>query len=294
MTTNSAAGPHDPRADAAGGLAFVVLWSTGYIAAAFGLSGAGPFTLAVVRFLGTVLLIGAWLALRPPARPVPGRLGHALVAGLLLQAGFFGFAYAGMRAGVPAAAAGLIVGLMPLVTALIAAMALGEPLRKAALLGLAVGLAGVLLVVLPDLKGPSTTLGYVYLLLALLSLSLGTVYQKRFVAGLDPRLSLVAQVGVAFFAMLPFAWWLEHFNLHPTAPVLGALVWVVFVNSCCGLLLYLWLIGRGAASRVSSLFYLVPPVTAVMAAVVLGSHFTTSDAAGFGLAAAGVWLGQRE
>lgn len=294
MSTTTPVASHDPRADSAGGLAFVVLWSSGYIAAAFGLAGAGPFTLAVARFLGTVVLIGAWLAIRPPARPVPGRLGHALVAGMLLQAGFFGFAYAGMRAGVPAAAAGLICGLMPLVTALIAAMVLGEPLRRAALLGLAVGLAGVLLVVLPDLKGPSTTLGYVFLLLALLSLSVGTVYQKRFVAGLDARLSLVVQVTAALIAMLPFAWWLERFTLHPTPSVLGALVWVVLVNSCSGLLLYLWLIGRGAASRVSSLFYLVPPVTAVMAAAVLGTHFTTFDAAGFGLAAAGVWLGQRD
>ncbi|HKY92216.1 MAG TPA: DMT family transporter [Nevskiaceae bacterium] len=292
--SGSTAAPPDPRADAAGGLAFVVLWSSGYIAAAFGLAGAGPFTLAVARFLGTVLLIGVWLAIRAAARPARGPLAHAMVAGLLLQAGFFGFAYAGMRAGVPAAAAGLICGLMPLVTALIAAIALGEPLRRAAIVGLVVGLAGVLLVVLPDLRGPSTPLGYGFLLLALLSLSLGTVYQKRFVTGLDARLSLVVQVMAALLAMLPFAWWLEGFTMHVTPPVLGAIAWVVLVNSCCGLLLYLWLINRGAASRVSSLFYLVPPVTAVMAAVVLGAQFTTFDAAGFGLAAAGVWLGQRE
>lgn len=286
--------PHDPRADAAGGLAFVLLWSTGYIAAAFALSGAGPFTLAVLRFAGTVLLIGLWLAIRLPQRPAPGRLRHAMAAGLMLQAGFFGFTYAGMRAGVPVAAAGLISGLMPLVTALIAAAALGEPLRRAAVLGLAVGLAGVLLVVVPDLQGPSTVLGYAFLLLALLSLSMGTVYQKRFVTNLDPRLSLVTQVMTAIIVLLPFAWSYERLAFRPTPPALAAIGWIVLVNSCSGLLLYLWLIARGAASRVSSLFYLVPPVTAVMAAVVLGARFTMFDAAGFGLAAAGVWLGQRE
>lgn len=285
--------PHDGSADLLGGLAFVLLWSSGYVAVAFGLQGAGPFTLAVARFAGTVLLIGLWLAFRPPARPTLPRLGHAMIAGLLLQAGFFGFTYAGLRTGIPVAFAGLISGLMPLVTAAIAAVALGEPLRRGAMLGLAVGLAGVLLVVLPDLHGGSTALGYVFLMLALLSLSAGTVYQKRFVSGLDSRVSLFAQVAVSLLVLLPPAFAFEHFAFAPAPRVLAAIGWMVLVNSCSGLLLFIWLIGRGAASRVSSLFYLVPPVTAVMTAVVLGTRFTLFDAAGFGLAAVGVWLGQR-
>ena len=282
------------RTDLAGGLAFVLLCSTGYIAAAFGLQGSGPFTLAAGRFAGTVLLIGAWLIWRRAAQPTNAmRVVHAMVAGVLLHAGFFGFTYAGLRVGVPAAAAGLICGLMPLVTALIAALVLGETLNRRAPLGLALGFAGVLLVVLPDLQGRGGVIGYGFLGLALLSLSGGTVYQKRFVGGLDPRLSLLAQVSASLLVMLPFAAGLEHLEVHPNRAFLGGLAWVVLVNSCMGLLLYLWLLGRGAAGRVASLFYLVPPVTAALAALVLGSRFHRLDALGFALAAAGVWLGQR-
>jgi drug/metabolite transporter (DMT)-like permease len=93
--------------------------------------------------------------------------------------------------------------------------------------------------------------------------------------------------------VLPAAWFLEGFALHLSPRSIGGIAWVILVNSCLGLLLYLWLLKRGAAGRVASVFFLVPPVTAVLAALFLGATFTTLDAAGFGLAAVGVWLGQR-
>lgn len=283
-----------PDRDTLGGLAFVVLWSSGYIAAAFALEGSGPYTLAVVRFFGSGLLIGMWLLLRPPARTTMPELVHAAIGGVMLQAGFFGFIYAGLSAGVPAAAAGLITGLMPLTTALGAALLLNEQLKTTAALGLALGLAGVLLVVAPGLRGPVSILGYVFSALALLSLSLGTLYQKRHGSKLDPRLALVVQLGASLLVLLPFAWFLEGLKLDPTPRVVLGIGWAILVNSCAGLLLYLWLLSRGAAGKVASVFYLVPPVTAVMAALALHAHFGFTDALGFALAAAGVWLGQRD
>lgn len=290
------ASPENPAADNTdllGGLSFVVLWSTGYIAAAYALQGTGPFTLAVVRFLGTVLVIGAWLLARGAPRASRSALLHACIGGVLLQAGFFGFVYAGMRAGVPPAAAGLIAGLMPLTTALFAALALGERMTRGAAVGLALGLAGVLLVVIPDLQTPGNLLGYVFVFLALASLSLGTVYQKRHASSVDARLALIAQVSAAMLVLLPFAWWLEGLELHLTPASIGGIAWAILINSCSGLLLYLWLLRRGAAGRVASLFFLVPPVTAALAAGFLGARFGLHDAVGVGLAAAGVWLGQR-
>ncbi|MGH8444953.1 MAG: DMT family transporter, partial [Solimonas sp.] len=189
-------------------------------------------------------------------------------------------------------AAGLICGLMPLVTALGAALLLGEPLRRAAIAGFALGLAGVLLVVGPGLHAGSL-LGYGSMALALLSLSLGTLYQKRHASALDPRLALLAQLGASLLVMLPFAWGLEGLAVHPSAQMLGGTAWLILVNSCAGLLLYLWLLASGGAGRVASLFYLVPPVTAVFAALVLQARFGWHDALGFALAAGGVWLGQR-
>lgn len=276
--------------DAAGGLAFVLLWSTGYIAAAYALHGSGPYTLAALRFIGSAAIIGLWLLLRPAPAAQARALAHAAIGGVMLQAGFFGFIYAALRAGVAPAVAGLITGLMPLTTAVGAALLLGEKLQRRAVLGLLLGLAGVLLVVAPELHGGGTRLAYAAAVAALLSLSLGTLYQKRHASELDPRLALLVQLGASALVLLPLAWGLEGLRLHPSLASLGGLAWAIVVNSCCGLLLYLWLLSRGAAARTASLFYLVPPVTALLAALTLGAQFTLADALGFALAAFGVWL----
>ncbi|MCC2656040.1 MAG: family permease [Panacagrimonas sp.] len=279
--------------DALGGIGFVLLWSTGYVAAVFALQGTGAYTLAVLRFLGTAAIIGAWVMFVRLPRARTAALVHAAIGGVLLQSGFFGFTYAGLRAGVPPAAAGLIAGLMPLTTALGARVLLGERMGRSATIGLLLGLAGVLLVVVPDLRAPETRIGYLFVILALMSLSLGTIYQKRHAGELDARVALIAQVLAAAAVVLPFALVLEGIDIHLTSRSIGGMAWVIVVNSCAGLLLYLWLLKRGAAGRVASVFFLVPPVTAVLTAVFFGARFTAPDAAGFALTAAGVWLGQR-
>jgi len=293
MTSTSTAVTAAPRPDTLAGLAFVFIWSTGYIAAPAALHGMGPYTLACLRFLGSAMLIALFLALRRGSMPARRSLAHAAIAGVLLQAGFFGFTYAGLKAGVPAAAAGLITGLMPLTTALGAALLLHERLRPSAVLGLLLGLAGVLLVIAPALRTPASALGYALLALALASLSSGTLYQKRFGGGIDPVMSLLAQLLSSLLVLAPAALLLERFEAHWSVLAAVGLGWAIVVNSCIGLLLYLALLARGASGKVASLFYLVPPVTAVLAALLLQAHFGARDALGFALAAGGVWLGQR-
>lgn len=275
------------------GLAFVLLWSTGYIAAKFALDGSGAYTLAVLRFSGSALLIGLWLLLQRPPAPQASDLGKAAIAGLMLQAGFFGFIYAAMHVGVSPAAAGLIAGLMPLVTALGARLLLGEPLARLALPGMVLGLAGVLMVIAPQLQKSGTLLGYLLAGCALFSLSGGTLYQKRHASHLDPRLALLIQLLVSALVLLPLAWSTEGLRIAPSATWIGGLLWIILVNSCAGLLLYLWLLRHGGASGVSSLFFLVPPVTAGLAAAFFDEALTPLEICGFGLAAFGVWLGQR-
>lgn len=293
MSSSVALAPSPSKVDLGGGLMFVFLWSTGYIAAVYGLQGSGPYTFAVVRFLGTAALIGGWAWLAGVRRPTRDALLQVGLAGVLLQGGFFGFAYAGMAAGCPPAVAGLICGLMPLVTALLAALMLGERLRMGAALGLGLGLLGVVLVVGPELARGGPLLGYLLMLCALLTLSLGTVVQKRQAANVDARLALVVQVLAASVVMIPLAGWMEGLRFDATPATLAGMAWAILVNSCAGVLLYLWLLKRGAAGKVASLFFLVPPVTALLAAGVLGATFSAQDAAGFALAAGGVWLGQR-
>lgn len=283
------------RTESLAGLAFVLLWSTGYLAAEFALKGSGAFTLAVLRFAGSAAIIGLWLLIwRRPKAAAFSELRHAAIGGVLLQAGFFGFTYAGMRAGVPPAAAGLIAGLMPLTTAIGGAVFLGERLRRYTLVGLALGLAGVLFVIGPKLMAPGSALGYGFMVLALLSLSFGTLYQKRHTTHLDPRLSLVVQLLASLMVLAPFAIVLEGLHYVPQTRVLLGTAWSILVNSCAGLLLYLWLLRSGAAGRVAGLFYLVPPVTAVLAALLLDAAFGWHELVGLLLASLGVWLGQRE
>lgn len=277
----------------AGGLLFVLLWSSGYIGADFGLRGIAPFTLGVLRFAGSTALIGLWLCWRRPATPSRSALWHAALAGACLQAGFFGFIYAAMHAGVSAAASGVIAGLMPLVTALGAAFFLAEPLGRWTLPGAVLGLSGVGLVLWPSLDDPGTRLGVALAVCALLALSGGTLLQRRpQPRPLDARLALFVQLAVALLILLPLAAW-EGFAARFTLEnSLGAL-WVTLINSCCGLLLYLWLLRHGAARVVSGWFYLVPPVTGLLALLVLGERFGGAQWLGFALAAAGVWLAQR-
>jgi len=288
----SSASGGSSRIDALGGIAFVLLWSTGYIAAHFALLGFGPYSTALLRFLGSAALIGLWLLLRRPSgwgKPAAWR--RIAVAGVLLQAGFFGLLYAAMQAGVAPAVAGLISGLMPLTTALLAVPLLGERLGRPTLIGLALGLSGVLLVVGPQLHGGGALHGYAFAVGALLALSLGTVLQKRGAVALDARVSLLIQLlASAAVIALPVAF---HEGLRVSAnPIaIAGVVWAIVVNSCAGLLLYLWLIHRGTAARAAGLFYLVPPATAVFAALTLGTSFGLRECAGFGLAALGVWFG---
>lgn len=282
-----------PKSDLLPRIAFVLIWGAGYAAAAFALSGMGPFTLASLRFVGSAAIIGLLILMRRATRPALRLALHAAVAGLLLQAGFFGFTYAGLRAGVAPAVAGLIAGLMPLTTALGAALLLGERMRPVALLGLVLGLAGVLLVIAPGLRSDGPILGYVYLALALASLSLGTLYQKRWVVNADPVWSMLIQLVVSAIALLPFGWLIEGLRVQAGLASIGGLVWVTIINSAAGLLLYLSLLTHSGAARVASLFYLVPPVSAAFAAVLLHTHFGPLEVLGFGLAALGVWLGQR-
>tara|TARA_R110000822_G_scaffold86989_6_gene202270 strand:- start:4839 stop:5753 length:915 start_codon:yes stop_codon:yes gene_type:complete len=276
----------------AGGLLFVLLWSSGYLGAHYALLGFAPFTATVLRFAGSALVIGLWvLVWKRPSVSRPD-LWRAALAGLFLQAGFFGFIYAAMATGASAAAAGLIAGLMPVTTALGAALFIGEPLGRNTLPGAVIGLGGVGLVLAPMRDTPGTLLGVTLAVCALLSLSGGTLLQRRHPTQLEPRLALLVQLLVALFVLLPFAA-REGFAMQPSWPSVLGVLWVTLINSCCGLLLYLWLLRTGSAREVSGWFYLVPPITGVMAMVVLGDRFGLWQWAGFALAAAGVWLAQR-
>jgi drug/metabolite transporter (DMT)-like permease len=275
-----------------GGL-FVLLWCTGYPAAKFGLQHAAPLTLLVLRFgIAALLLAGLALSARVPWPRGRAAL-HSVVTGALSLALQFGALYVAVALGVNVGLAALVIGMTPIATALIA-RALGEPLSLRQGIGFAFGIAGVALAIADRLgAGNAPWFAYALLLLGLLGIGAGTVYQKRYAVDVDPRAGLAIQQASATVLLLPFALY-EGFRFDATAGFAMSLGWLVVVNSLVAFALMFVLLRRGAASRVAALFFLMPPVTAIMNYFVLGDALTAAKMAGFALAAFGVWLATRE
>jgi len=274
-------------------IGFVVLWSTGYLAGKLALAHGAPFTLLSVRF-GSAALIFAALALfaRLPWPSLRETL-HSAVVGLFSLALQFGGVYAGIKLGASAGAAALVIGIMPLGVALLA-RALGDAVSKAQWLGFVLGLAGVLLVVADRVDSANVgSMAYIALAIGLFGICIGTLYQKRHGSNVDLRIGLFIQHLAAVLLLLPLAWWWEHFEFDGSAAFYLASAWLVLVNSVATFALLFVLLRRGAATAVAALFYLVPPVTAVMSSVLLGEHMSLLKLAGFALAAVGVYLGTR-
>jgi drug/metabolite transporter (DMT)-like permease len=273
---------------------FVLLWSSGFIAGKAGIGAAGPLHFLCLRFVVVALLLAgsAWLTRAPWPRRIPA-IAHIVVAGWLIHAGYLGGVFTALRAGFGAGEVALVVGLQPLLTALLAAAWLGERVGIRRWSGLVLGLAGVVLVLWPRLHaGPAWPIalpGLPAALLALVSISAGTIYQKRFCQGMDLRsggaiqylssgLLLASLIGPADAAPV----WTVRFAL--------ALGWLVLVLSVGAIGLLYRLLQQGAASQVASLFYLVPPVTTLMGMACFGEHVGAVAAVGMLLVMAAVTL----
>ena len=271
---------------------FVLLWSSGFIGAKFGLPYIEPLTFLLLRFACViVLLLALALLLRRPWPHTPARWGHIAVAGALIHAGYLSGVFVAIHRGMPAGIVAVIVGIQPLLTAFISARLLGERVGPRQWSGLVLGFAGVVLVVFNKLGlAGASGAGAAFSILALLSITIGTVYQKRYCAELDIWSGSVIQFVAAALVLLPFALIGETMQIHWSGELLFALAWLILVLSLGAISLLHALIRRGAATRVSTLFYLVPPATALLAFLVFGENLSGLAIAGMALAAAGVAL----
>ena len=270
---------------------FVLLWSTGFIGAKLGLPYAEPATFLLLRFVLVlaVLLPICWLS---RARwPAPRNAAQMGVAGVLIQAGYLGGVFGSLHLGMPAGVSALITGLQPVCTAVLGGLLLRERTGPRQWLGLALGLVGVVLVVGDRIAVERLEFGAVMLsVLALASITLGTVWQKRHGAAVDLRTGAAIQFMAAALVMAPFALTLETREVRWTGEFVFAMAWLVLVLSLGAIFLLLFLIRQGAASQVASLFYLVPPTTALMAWPLFGETYTLTAAAGMGFGMLAVWL----
>jgi len=274
---------------------FVVLWSTGFIGARLGLPHAGPLTFLALRYgLAAALLAMVALATRAPWPRRPADIGHYAVAGLLVHGVYLGGVFVGISLGVEAGVSALIVGLQPLLTAALAGALLGERVAPRQWAGLGLGLFGVALVLAPKLgRGPGDALGALACVAALLGITAGTLYQKRHGAGMDLRTGSVVQFAAAGLATAPAALLFEDTRVDWGGEFAFALLWLVLVLSLGAVSLLYVLIRRGAASRVASLFFLVPPCTALIAWPLFGETLGPTALVGMALTAAGVALANR-
>ena len=297
-TPLAGAGTGDRRSALIGAMPmfFVLIWSTGFVVARFGMPHAPPFTFLSWRYALSVLAFLAWIALARAAWP-QGRVQwfHLAVTGVLMHAGYLGGVWAAVKGGLGAGTAALVVGLQPVLTALwISATGQGHRVSARQWLGLSLGLAGLLLVVWHKLGvGEVNAANLALAGVALLSITAGTLYQKNFVAACDVRTANTVQLLAAFVVSAPLALMeTGGVELHPE--LLGAMAWSVLVLTLGGSSLLYLLIQRGAATRVTSLMYLVPPCTALLAWLLFDEALTARVLAGLLLTAVGVGLVVRE
>ncbi|THF63069.1 DMT family transporter [Pseudothauera nasutitermitis] len=280
-------------------LLFVLLWSTGFIGAKYGLPYAEPLTFLSARYLLVVgLMLAVVLATRAPWPKTPRECFHIGATGVLIHAGYLGGVFIAIDRGLPAGVTALVVGMQPLLTALGAGWLLGERVSARQWCGLALGFTGVALVV-GSKAAPGNALAeglwlaLLPALAALLAITAGTLYQKRFCPRFDLRTGTVLQ----FAPCLLLTGWLaagtESTHIDWQAEFIFALLWLVLVLSLGAVSLLNLLLRSGSAVNVASLFYLTPPTTALIAWAMFDEHLAPLAMAGMAVAVCGVWLARR-
>ncbi len=274
---------------------FVLLWSTGFIGMKLGVSGTGTMTFLALRFaISVTLLFAACVVMRVRWRVTPAAVGHAMVVGVLLHGVYIGSVGEALVHGVSAGAIALVAGLQPLVTAAFVGRLLGEAVSPLQWLGLALGFAGVGLVVLAKLAvGEATMVGFGFTALCLAGITAGTLYQKKFCGAHDMMTGMTIQFATATVLMFAGALVFEDFTIAWSGEFVAALLWLSIVTSIGAFALLFALLRRGAAARVTSLFYLTPPTTAVMGYALFGETLGWLAFAGMAVAVAGVAMANR-
>lgn len=273
-------------------LIFVLLWSTGFVSAKTGLVFAEPATFLMIRFaIATVLfgLIVLWFRVPLPSRPQQWL--HLSVVGCLVHGIYLGGVFTAIWLGVNAGVSAMVVGLQPLLTAFIVGPFLGERLTSKQWVGFSLGLLGISLIIAEKFTFSSNDLmALAFCLASLVGISIGTVYQKKFCTEIDLRSGSMIQFLAAAIFMVALSFLYEEQTVDWSSEFVLALVWLCLVLSLGAVTLLMWLIRYGAASKVASLFYLVPPFAAIEAWFMFDEELSVLAFSGMFLCAIGVWL----
>jgi drug/metabolite transporter (DMT)-like permease len=270
---------------------FLVLWSGGYAVAKVALLHCDPLTLLVIRYSGAFLLLLPAAVVYNPAFPIGHQWWQVGLIGLLIQGGYFGFSYLSFGSGISAGAVALIVSMQPVLVGLLAPGMVGETVGLRRWLGLLLGLAGAGLVIYARSRIEATSLfGVGAAVAALICMTTATLLEKRFALAIHPISSNLVQYAVGIAAILPLAAWLEPMHVDWSPQFVWAIAYLVIGNSIIAITLMLAMVRAGEASRVSALLFLVPPLAALIAFVLIGEPMPSLAWAGMAVAAAGVLL----
>ena len=278
---------------------FVLLWSTGWVVAKYAGLFADPLTFLVLRYSAAVLLFYLVCRIAGVAWPKSrAAILHAIISGMFLHGLYLGMVWWAIGQGVPAALSGIIAGLQPLMTGIAAALLVGEALTGGQRLGLVLGFAGIAIAVLPNvlaLDSGSIPLHAVAInVLAMACVTVGTIYQKRFLREGDLRAVATLQYVGALIVTVPAALVLEDLRVDWGVELFAALAWSVLGISMGAVALLLYLIRRGDVSKAASLIYLVPPLAALEAALMFGERLTVPMIVGTIVVVIGVYLTNRK
>src|SRR3954462_8929194 len=269
---------------------FVLLWSTGFIGTKYVVNNAEPLTYLAIRMALVVVLMAIIAGIARPKWPDRAGIAHSIVAGILVHGFYLGGTTIAIAHSIPAGLSALIPGLQPILTSTLANRWLGERVTAVQWAGLLLGLAGVVLILHNRPMSGDAGWGWLASAVSLVSITLGTLYQRRYCNAIDWRAgNLVQYIAVTIFFSLA-AWLFENGTVRWTAEFIWALAWLVVVLSIGSIGLLYWLIRRSAATSVASLFYLVPAVTALMAYVLFGEKLDAVAISGMTACAAAVFV----
>lgn len=249
---------------------FVLLWSTGFIATKYVLTGAEPLTYLTVRMALAVAIMAIVVAMVRPRWPDRAGVGHSIVAGVLVQGFYLAGTVLAVAHSVPVGLSALIPGLQPVLTSTLASRFLGERVTPLQWGGLLLGLVGVGLILHGRPITGDAGWGWLASAASLVAITLGTLYQKRFCGGIDWRAGSLIQQFAALVLLGLGAWAFETNTIQWSMQFVLAVTWLSVVLSIGTVGLLYWLLRRQASSQVASLFYLVPAVTALMAWILFG------------------------
>jgi drug/metabolite transporter (DMT)-like permease len=272
---------------------FVVLWSTGFIGTKYVLRGAEPLTYLAIRMVLVVGLMAVIAVIARPRWPDWSGVGHSVVAGLLVHGFYLGGTAVAIAHSIPAGLSALIPGLQPILTSTLANRWLGERVTPLQWTGLLIGLAGVVLILHDRPMGGDAGWGWLASSVSLVSITLGTLYQRRYCGGIDWRAGNLIQYVAVAIMFAAGASLFESRVVNWTSEFVLSVVWLAVVLSIGSIGLLYWLIRRSAATSVASLFYLVPAVTALMAYVLFDERLDQVAIAGMVACAAAVFLVNR-